>query len=143
MQIASKKVYWKKQQCSKHLHHITTEKYILSELNRCIFQISLKYIKLVILSSKILFILVLCSFNFYLKIMWPTPNKSTSLLPKIKTSDTPSKDFSEIFTPPPSSWRGRCMPWVGNIKSGAIYNHWLYLVTIMYLTVSTRKMSWL
>ena len=34
-----------------------------------IFQISLKYIKLVIL--KILFMLVLSSFNFYFKITWP------------------------------------------------------------------------
>ena len=55
-----------KQQCSKHLRHIAIEKDILSELNRCIFQKSLKYIKLVI--PKVLFILVLCSFNFYLKI---------------------------------------------------------------------------
>ena len=48
------------------LFHIAIQKDILSELNRCIFQISLKYIKLVI--PKILFILVLCSFNFYFKI---------------------------------------------------------------------------
>ena len=34
--------------------------------HRCIFQISLKYIKLVL--PKILFILVLCNFNFYLKL---------------------------------------------------------------------------
>ena len=34
-----------------------------------IFQISVKYIKLVI--PKILFILVLCNFNFYFKIMYP------------------------------------------------------------------------
>ena len=53
-------------ECSKHLRHIVIEKDILSELNRCISQISLKYIKLVI--PKILFILVLCSFNFYFKI---------------------------------------------------------------------------
>ena len=53
-------------ECSKQLRHIAIEKDILSELNRCIFQISLKYIKLVI--PKILFILVLCSFNFYFKI---------------------------------------------------------------------------
>ena len=46
-------------ECSKHLHHIAIEKDILSELNRCIFQISLKYIKLVI--PKIVFILVLCN----------------------------------------------------------------------------------
>ena len=59
----------KEQECSKNLSHIATEKYIFSGLNRSIFQISLKYIKLVI--SKILFILVLCNFL------------------------TPSKDFSE------------------------------------------------
>ena len=35
-------------ECSKHLRHIPLEKDILSELNRCIFQMSLKYIKLVI-----------------------------------------------------------------------------------------------
>ena len=43
-------------ECSKHLRHIATEKDIFSELTRCIFQISLKYIKLVI--PEILFILV-------------------------------------------------------------------------------------
>ena len=42
-------------ECSKDLQHIATEKYIFSELNTCIFQMSLKYIKLGI--PKILFIL--------------------------------------------------------------------------------------
>ena len=60
-----------KQQCSKHLHHIAIEKDILSELNGCIFQTSLKYIKLAI--PKILFILVLSSFNFYFKILYLPP----------------------------------------------------------------------
>ena len=83
---------------SKHLQHIAFEKYIFSELNRCIFQTSLKYIKLVI--PKILFILVLSSFNFYFKILWPPT--------KIKISDSPSNNFSEIFNPHP--WAGRgCM----------------------------------
>ena len=45
------------------------KKIFFSKLNRCIFQISLKYIKLVI--PEILFILVLCNFSFYLKITWP------------------------------------------------------------------------
>ena len=105
-----KKCLLEKQQCSKHLHHIAIEKDILSELNRCIFQISLKYIKLVI--PKVLFILVLCSFNFYFKITWPPPPPPTKLPPppptKINFSDTPpSKDFSEIFDPSsPTSWRG-------------------------------------
>ena len=35
-------------ECSKHLRHIAIEKNISSELNRCIFQIPLKYIKLII-----------------------------------------------------------------------------------------------
>ena len=64
--LLQKRFTGKTTECSKHLHHIAIEKYILPELNRCIFQISLKYIKLVI--PKVLFILVLCSFNFYFKI---------------------------------------------------------------------------
>ena len=63
-------------ECSKHLRHIAIEKNILSELNRCI--LPLKYIKLDI--QKILYILLLCSFNFYFKIMWPSPQ--TKLLPQ-------------------------------------------------------------
>ena len=59
-------------ECSKHLRHIATEKDILSKLNRCISQISLNYIKLVI--PKIRFIQVLCSFDLYFKITW-LPNK--------------------------------------------------------------------
>ena len=55
----------------KKLHIREFQMYFL--LSRCIFQISLKYIKLVI--PKILSILVLCSFNFYFKITWPPLNK--------------------------------------------------------------------
>ena len=67
----SKKGLLEKQQVFQTfvLCYITIENDSLSELNRCIFQISLKYIQLVI--PEILFILVLCSFNCYLKIMWP------------------------------------------------------------------------
>ena len=88
---------------SKHLWHFTIEKDIFSELNRCIFQISLKYIKLVI--PEILFRLVLYNFNFYFKIMWPPPNK---IAPQNKNfgPHAPSKDFSKIFNPFPN-WRGR------------------------------------
>ena len=64
--LLQKRFTGKTTECSKHLHHIAIEKSIVSELDRCIFQIPLKYIKLVI--PKILFILVLCSFNFYFKI---------------------------------------------------------------------------
>ena len=42
---------------------------------RCIFQISLKYIKLVI--SKTLFILVLCNFNFFQNYVTPPPTEKT------------------------------------------------------------------
>ena len=64
------------------MQHIAVEKDNLSELNRCIFPISLKYIKLVI--PKILFILVLCSFNFLLQnYLSPTPNKITPPLSNI------------------------------------------------------------
>ena len=64
--LLQKRFSGKTTECSKHLRHIAIEKDILSELNIYIFRISLKYIKLVI--PKILFILVLCSFNFYFKI---------------------------------------------------------------------------
>ena len=113
MQVASKKVYWKNNRVlSEHLRHIAIEKDILSELNRCIFQISLKYIKLVI--PKILFILVLCSFDFYFKITrLPLPNKVNPPPHQKKNfCPPPSRDFSEIFNPPfPPSWsEGGCMP---------------------------------
>ena len=71
-----------------------------TELSWCIFQISLKYIELVI--PKILFILVLCRFNFYFKIMLTPPplpqqnyidSRPNNITPptKIKISDPPSK----------------------------------------------------
>ena len=69
--LLQKRSAGKKTECSKHLWHNTIEKYIFSELNRCIFHISLKCIKFVI--PEILFILVLCNFNFYFKIMWLLP----------------------------------------------------------------------
>ena len=91
-------------ECSKHLYHIVIEKNVLSELNRCIFQILLKYIKLAI--PKILFILVLCSFNFYFKITWPPPSN------KIKISDPPppAKTFLKFLTPRQAG-SGGCMLW--------------------------------
>ena len=64
--LLQKRFTGKATECSKYLRHIAIEKDILSDLNRCIFQISLKYIKLFI--PKILFILVFCRFNFYFKI---------------------------------------------------------------------------
>ena len=100
-----KKGLLEKQQSVPNTCTILPLKNILSELNRCIFQISLKYIKLVI--PKILFILVLCSFNFYFKTTWPLPpnkipppsHQNKNFLP------TRSKNFSEIFNPSPPIWR--------------------------------------
>ena len=71
-----KKGLLEKQRVPNTCNILPLKKIFFSELNRCIFQISLKYIKLVI--SKILFILGLCSFNFYFKITW-TPNNITHL----------------------------------------------------------------
>ena len=102
--LLQKRFTGKTTECSKHLRHIAIEKDILSELNRCTFQISLKYIKLVI--PKILFILVLCSLNFYFKIMWLPPPPS---LTKIKISDplpSPVKTFLKFLPPHPSQAGG-------------------------------------
>ena len=72
--LLQKRSTGKTTECSKHLRHIFIEKDTFSEISRCIFQISLKYIKLVI--PKILSILVLCNFNLYFKITWlPTSKK--------------------------------------------------------------------
>ena len=57
--LLQKKVYWKN--WAPNICAILPLKKIFYQ-NRCIFKISLKYIKLV--TPKTLFILVLCSFNF-------------------------------------------------------------------------------
>ena len=44
--LLQKRFTGKTAECSKNLHHIAIEKDILSQLKRCIFQISLKYFKL-------------------------------------------------------------------------------------------------
>ena len=107
-------------ECSKHLQCIAIEKDIFSELNRCIFQICLKYFKLVI--PKILFILVLCSFNFYFKIMWP-PFPLNRILPphQNKNSWPPRKDFSQTFNPP--------SPKLGGVHALAFI--WYFIRTIL------------
>ena len=104
--LLQKRFSGKTTECSKHLCHIAIEKDILSEFNRCIFQISLNYIKLVL--PKILFILVLCSFNFYSKITWPHPQPYNPPSPtKIKISDPPPGRYSsEFFIRPPASSMG-------------------------------------
>ena len=96
-------------ECFKKLRHISIEKNVLSELSRCISQIPLKYIKLVI--PKILFILVLCSFNCHFKITWHPPTNLPPTTTKIKISDSSlSKDVSEIFnSPSPKLEEGACL----------------------------------
>ena len=95
--LLQKRSTGKTKEWSKHLQQIAFEKYIFSELNRCIFQTSLKYIKLVI--PKILFILKLCNFNFYFKISWPPlpPSKKKLIPPK----NTPPPHQNKNFWPPP------------------------------------------
>ena len=88
-----KKGLLEKQEYSKHLHHIAIEKDILSELNRCIFQIPLKYIKLVI--PKMLFILVLWVLIFTSKLRdLPQQYNPPS---KIKISDLPPLPQAKTF----------------------------------------------
>ena len=84
MQVASKKVYWKNNR-------------VFSELNRCIFKISLKYIKFV---------------KNYVPSSPPLPpqqNNSPLRQNKNFWPLAPSKDFSEIFNPP-CRLEGGCMP---------------------------------
>ena len=100
-----KKGRLEKQKCYKHLWHIAIEKHIFSELNIFIFQISLKYIKLVI--PEILFTLVLCNFNSYFKITWPPPPKNTPPPSKKSFRSPPAKTFLKFLTLPPPQAGGR------------------------------------
>ena len=98
MQVASKKAYWKNNSVPNTCDISPLKKIFFSELNKYIFQISLKYIKLVI--TKILFILVLSNFNFYFKITCTSP--PNNITPHQSKSFWPSmKDFSKIFNPSP------------------------------------------
>ena len=70
--LLQKKVYWKNQSVPNTCAILPLKKIFYQDLtvNRLIFQIPIKYIKLVI--PKILFfMLVFCSFNFYFKNTWP------------------------------------------------------------------------
>ena len=112
--LLQKRSTGKTTECSKHLQHIAIEKDIFSRLNRCIFQISLKYIKLV--TPKILFIVVLRSFKFYFKITYPPAPPPPSPTHTNKNFwPLPSKDFSVISNPPPprSCGEGGCIPCKG------------------------------
>ena len=114
--LLQKRSTGKTTECSKHLQHTAIEKDIFSQLNRCIFQISLKYIKLV--TPKILFIVVLRSFKFYFKITYPPapPPPPSHTHTNKNFWPLPSKDFSVISNPPPhprSCREGGCIPCKG------------------------------
>ena len=68
MQVASKKACWKNKSVPNTCDISPLKKIFFQNLT-CFFQISLKYIKLVI--PEILFVLVLCNFDFYFKTRWP------------------------------------------------------------------------
>ena len=69
--LLQKRFTGKTTECSKHLHHNAIEKDNSSELHRCIFQISLKYIKLVI--PKIVFTQYYAVLIFTSKLLDPPP----------------------------------------------------------------------
>ena len=114
--LLQKRFTGKTTEFSKHLRHTAIEKNILSELKECIFQIPLNYIKLVI--PEILFMLVLCSSNFYFKITWPSPlapYNNITLPTKNKISDLPdppAKTFLKFLTsfPKAGGEGGGCLP---------------------------------
>ena len=87
-----------KQQCSKTLKEI-----FFQNLTDAFFKYLSKYVKLVI--PKILCILVLCNFNFYLKITWPPPSPPKQNYPlihptKIKISGSMREDCPGSRVPP-------------------------------------------
>ena len=106
--LLQKRYTGKTTECSKHLRLITIEKNIFSELNRCIFQISVKYIDLISLKyidlviPKIFFILVLCNFNFYFKTMWQQNYPPTTIYHPHQNKNfwLPS---GKVLPPPPNS----------------------------------------
>ena len=97
--------------------------------NKCIFQISLKYKKLVI--PKILFILVLCNFNFFSKLC-DLP-KILFLLALCKFNF-----FKKIMWPPsnttPSPQAGRGGGWVHSISCICTWNKLIKAKAISPLT---------
>ena len=112
-----KKGLLEKQEYSKHLHHIAIEKDILSELNRCIFQISLKHIKLVI--PKILFILVLCTMYFHHK-------EAIQLIDWFLCDRSVGHKWVNPFSVSPTKWSNTLKQFVG--KSWQFL--WVYLTIL-------------
>ena len=86
--MQKKKVDWKNNSVPNTCAILPLKKIFYQNLTDTFFQISLKCIKLVI--PKILFILVLCSFNFYFKITGtPVPPPAKTFL-KFLPSKAPS-----------------------------------------------------
>ena len=90
-----KKDLLERQQCPKHLWHITIEKDIFSELNRCIFQISVKYIKLLFQKYSLYWSYAILIFTLKLNDAPPPPHHSHThkITPntKIKILDHPQQ----------------------------------------------------
>ena len=101
MQVASKKVYWKNNSAPNTCAILSLKKIFYQNLTDTFFQISLKCIKLVI--PKILFILVLCSFDVYFKITWPPP------IPQQNYPPLQQRLFWN-FTPPQAGGTGGACP---------------------------------
>ena len=110
--LLQKRFTGKTTECSKHLHHIAIEKNILSELNRCILQISLKYIKLFQKYSLYWYYAHLILLQNYMTPPPPAPRPQRNYPtlhqnknfwhPQPPSPPPPThKDFSEIFTTPP------------------------------------------
>ena len=134
MQVAWKRGLPEKQQSVPNTCDISPLKYIFFQNLTDAFFKYLYYIKLKLVIPKILFILVLSNFNFYLKIMQPplahtnkiTPAPPPPSPPRPPQQNSPrppppstppdqknncwtsGKDFSKISTPPPPNLEGEC-----------------------------------
>ena len=88
-----KKGLLERQQCPKHLWHITIEKDIFSELNRCIFQISVKYIKLLFQKYSLYWSYAILIFTLKLNVAPPHHSHTHKITPntKIKILDHPQQ----------------------------------------------------
>ena len=141
MQVASKKVYWKNNRVFQTLVPYCHWKiyFIYQNLTDAFFQISLKYIKLVI--PKILFILVLCSLIFTSKLLDP-PNKINPPPPKKKfvMPSPPAKTFLKFWIPQAVEGAGRggggCIPCWIEVSYQIFYLCWEQMCKVSFLSFS-------
>ena len=103
--LLQKRSTGKTTECSTHLRHIAIQKYIFSELNRCIFQISLKYIKFIYIG--------LMQFEFlFQNYVTPPPPKQNYRPPAPEQNKhfwpppPPTKTFVKFLPPLLPSWKG-------------------------------------